>query len=185
MLENQGKACSFFGHRKIEINEELKQKVKDCIENLIINHNVSIFLFGSRSNFNNLCHLIVTGLKEKYPNIKRVAYTCKSESCVLENDRERLEQMYLRVRNEEVSLLGVEEEFEHKTKYISGRASYIERNKAMINASEYCIFYYDENYKPEMRKRSKKDFSSYQPNSGTKIAYIYAKQKNKIVINII
>ena len=26
------KTCSFFGHRKIEITEELKQKVKEVIE---------------------------------------------------------------------------------------------------------------------------------------------------------
>ena len=35
--------CSFFGHRKIEITEELKQKLREIIEDLIVNHNVSIF----------------------------------------------------------------------------------------------------------------------------------------------
>ena len=63
--------CSFFGHRKIEITEELKQKVKEVIEDLIVNHNVLIFLFGSRSDFDYLCHLVVTELKEKYPNITK------------------------------------------------------------------------------------------------------------------
>lgn len=48
------KVCSFFGHRKIDITEELKQKVKDTIEDLIINHNVEVFLFGSRSDFDYL-----------------------------------------------------------------------------------------------------------------------------------
>lgn len=43
------KICSFFGHRKIEITAELKQKVSNEIENLIVNHNVTAFLFGSRS----------------------------------------------------------------------------------------------------------------------------------------
>ena len=45
------KVCSFFGHRKIEITKELKQKVKEVIEDLIFNHNVLTFLFGSRSDF--------------------------------------------------------------------------------------------------------------------------------------
>ena len=61
------KTCSFFGHRKIEITEELKQKVKEVIEDLIDNHNVLIFLFGSRSDFDYLCHWVVTELREKYP----------------------------------------------------------------------------------------------------------------------
>ena len=40
--------CSFFDHRKVEITEELKQRVKEVIEDLIVNHNVLILLFGSR-----------------------------------------------------------------------------------------------------------------------------------------
>ena len=50
LIKNQQKVCSFFGHRKIEITEELKQKVKLIIEDLIINQNVTTFLFGSRLN---------------------------------------------------------------------------------------------------------------------------------------
>ena len=60
MIENHIKFCSFFGHRNIEITEELKQKVKQIIEYLILKYNVLIFLFGSRSNFDTLCHSIVT-----------------------------------------------------------------------------------------------------------------------------
>ena len=63
------KICSFFGHRKIDITKELKEKVKEIIENLIINHNVFTFLFGSRSDFDHLCHLVVTELKQKYGKI--------------------------------------------------------------------------------------------------------------------
>ena len=58
--------CSFFGHRKIEMTEDLKQKIKGIIEDMIVNNNVRTFLFGSRSEFDNLCHLLVTELKEKY-----------------------------------------------------------------------------------------------------------------------
>ena len=60
------KTCSFFGHREVEITEELEQRIKEVVEELIINHNVSIFLFGSNSNFDYLCHLVVTKLKEKF-----------------------------------------------------------------------------------------------------------------------
>lgn len=178
------KACSFFGHRKVEITKSLKQKVKDVIEDLIINHNVLTFLFGSRSDFNYLCHLIVTELKEKYPNIKRIAYTCKSETCIFESERQKWQKIYSDLQKQKVYLLGVEEEVEHKTKYTSGRASYVERNQAMINDSNYCIFYYNQNYQPKMRKYSNHNAIYYQPKSGTALAYAYAKQKRKILINI-
>ena len=81
-------------------------------------------------------------------------------------------------------MLGFEEEFEHKGKYTSGKASYVERNQAMINDSDFCIFYYDESYNPPKRKKSKQDLFEYQPKSGTRLAYDYAKQKRKIVLNV-
>ena len=179
------KFCSFFGHRKIYITEDLKQKVKVILEDLIVNHNVLIFLFGSRSDFDYLCHLVVTELKEKYPNIIRKCYTYRSETCTLESERSYWEEIYSHFRKEKVTLLGVEEEIEHKTKYTAGRASYIERNQAMINVSDYCIFYYDENYQPEIRKYSKRSIGYYQPKSGTALAYAYAKQKKKLIVNVI
>ena len=167
------KTCSFFGHRKIDSNDNLKQRVKESVEQLIINYGVQRFLFGSRSEFNDLCHLVVSELKEKYPEIKRICYTCKSEGCVLEVEREEREKIYSRVLKREIHLLGFEEEFEHKTKYEAGRASYVERNQAMINDSDYCVFYYDKNYVPLTRTKS-----------GTKLAYEYAVRKNKKVINL-
>lgn len=179
------KICSFFAHRKIVITEELKEKVKRVSEDLIVNHNGLTFLFGSRSDFDYLCHLVVTELKEKYPNIKRLSYTCRSETCTLESERAHWEEVYSYFRKEKVTLLGVEEEIEHKTKYTSSRVSYVERNQAMINDSDYCIFYYDENYQPEMRKRSKRCIGCYKPKSGTALAYTYAKQKKKQIINIL
>lgn len=83
-----------------------------------------------------------------------------------------------------LSQLCVEEEIEHKTKYTSGRVSYVERNQAIINDSDYCIFYYDEKYQPEMRKHSKRCVGYYQPKSGAALAHTYAKQKKKIIINV-
>ena len=75
--------------------------------------------------------------------------------------------------------MGVEEEKEHKTKYDSGRASYVERNYAMIDDSDICVFYYNEEYQPQRRKEYKGAFGTYQPKSGTKIAYEYALRKSR------
>ena len=178
------KTCCFIGHRKINETEELEKRLKSVIIHLIENEKVEVFLFGSRSDFNSICHAIVTELKEKYPHIQRRAYTCRNETCVIEKERKFWEGVYSSFYKEPVSLLGVEEEIEHKTKWSSGKAQYVERNQAMINDSDYCIFYYDENYQPEMRKYSKRSIGYYQPKSGTSLAYAYAKQKKKQIINI-
>lgn len=177
--------CCFIGHRKINMTKELEQKLKETIEKLIINNNVTTFLFGSKSEFDSLCHSIVSELKQKHPNIKRIKYTCKSESCLFEDEKEKWENILSKLEKQKILLNAFEEEFEHKTKYTSGKASYIERNKAMIDNSDYCIFYYDENYKPPTRKHKKSDAFKYQPNSGTSLAYNYAKRKRKNLINII
>jgi hypothetical protein len=124
-------------------------------------------------------------LRGKYVNLKRVFYTCGSESCVLECERERWEKTYSNFFKQKVNLLCVDEEVEHKSKYYAGKAGYIERNKAMIDDSNYCIFYYDEKYLLPERKRSKRSFLTYQPKSGTKLAYDYANSSNKITINVI
>ena len=42
------KACSFFGHRDTPQTEELKQKVRETVERLIVEEGVDTFLFGSR-----------------------------------------------------------------------------------------------------------------------------------------
>lgn len=65
----------------------------------------------------------------------------------------------------------------------SGKNVYIKRTMALIDESEVCVFYYDENYMPPRRKNDKKAIGDYQPNSGTALAYKYALRKNKIIVN--
>ena len=177
--------CCFIGHRKIIETKELKQRLQNIIENLIKEKQVRTFIFGSRSEFNFLCHKIVSDLMSKYPTIERVIYTCKSEFAVLKQDKKELEQIFSKALKRDITLCEYEKEIEHKTKFTSGKASYIERNKAMIDASDYCIFYYDENYKPQKRKHTKSDVFEYQPNSGTSLSFNYAKQKKKYIINVL
>ena len=67
-----------------------------------------------------------------------------------------------------------------------GKATYVERNQIMIDLSDYCIFYYDENYRPERRERSRKYFTHNltSAQSGTELAYRYAVRKKKTIINV-
>ena len=67
------KTCCFIGHRKIEKPQKIEKEIYGFVENLIVNENVKTFLFGSRSDFDFLCHSIVTDLKEKYPLSKGLA----------------------------------------------------------------------------------------------------------------
>lgn len=178
------RVCSFFGHRTIQDKENLIVSLKVEIENLIVNRNVDTFLFGSKSEFDTLCHCVVTELMEKYSYIQRIAYTCKSESCTLESQRTYWETLYSNTTKEKITLLGVEKEYQYKNKWKSGKASYVERNQAMIDDSYYCIFYYNENYQPQRRDHHKHRFDIHQPKSGTSLAYTYAKQKKKHIIRI-
>ena len=164
-MKDTEKTCSFFGHRKIDITNELKHKLFTICENLIVEKNVNTFLFGSKSRFYNLCYEIISVLKEKYPYIERIYV--------------RAEFPYIDEKYESYLLEKYEGTFFPEKIINSGKAIYIERNFEMINNSAFCIFYYDENYLPPRRKNSKTDLFYYQPESGTRIAYEYAKSKNK------
>ncbi len=178
------KKCAFIGHRNVYITEELREVVQSVVEDLICKCGVETFLFGSRSDFDALCHAVVTELQSKYVGVKRFCYTCKSEACVLESGKQKLEAAYLRLFGEKVELQAFDEEVEHKAKFTAGRASYVERNQAMIDDCDYCVLYYDENYKPEARKTGRATNASRTPRSGTKLAYEYAVKKKKMIINV-
>lgn len=170
------KTCCFIGHRKIKITDELRCSIRRMVEMLICEENVLTFVFGSKSMFNDLCYQIVTEVKKEYPIIKRVCMTCKSEACIMESERENTEKIFSSVLKKEIHLQGFEEEWNFKNKYSAGKTSYIQRNRAMIDKSDFCIFYFDENYSPES--------NTVLSQSGTALAYAYAKQKKKHIINL-
>ena len=151
--------CCFFGHRKINETEELKSKLIEIIEKLIVENSVDTFLFGSKSRFNSLCLDTVTELKEKYPHIKRIYV--------------RAEYQYIDEHYKNYLLKSYEDTYYPEKIMNSGRASYVERNYEMIDKSHYCIVYYDESNVPTTRK------------SGTKIALNYAIKKSKNIISVL
>ena len=56
-------AC-FIGHRTIPVTNELCERIRNTVLDLIDNQGVDTFLFGSRSQFDELCLKIVTKIKE-------------------------------------------------------------------------------------------------------------------------
>ena len=151
--------CCFIGHRTINETEELKSKLKEIIEKLIVHEKVDTFLFGSKSRFNSLCLELVTEIKEKYPHIKRIYVRAE----------------YPDINEQYTNYLLESYEGTYYPEHIrsSGRAAYVERNYEMIDKSHYCIVYYDKQNAPTTRK------------SGTKIALDYSIKKGKQIINVI
>ena len=154
------KSCSFFGHRDTPQTEELKQKVRETVKRLIVEDGIDTFLFGSRSNFDELCHVVVTELKEKYPYIRRIAYLCKHETACLVGTGMELKQKIKGIIGRD-SYVGEYEEIKKSDRVNSaGRAAYVERNYWMINESDYSIIF----------------LHSEKQNSGTRVVYNYARK---------
>ena len=130
---------------------------------------VDTFYFGSKSEFNDFCHKIVTDLKEKYPYIKRIYV--------------RAEFPFIDESYKKYILESYEDTYYPKRMVNAGKTAYVERNCEMIDNSSFCICYYDENYAPPRRKNSKQDLLDYQPKSGTKIAYDYAVSRKLTIYN--
>ena len=160
------KACSFFGHRDTPQTAELKQKVRETVEGLIVEEGVDVFLFGSRSKFDELCHIVVTELKEKYPYIQRVAYLCKHESGCLVGAGAILRQQIKDLIGRDDYVPEYEDIRKSDRINSAGRAAYIERNYWMINDSDYSIIF----------------LHSEKQNGGTRAAYDYAKRANARVL---
>ena len=119
---NQGnvklQTCCFFGHRKIEITESLENELYNVVENLIVNENVNVFLFGSKSRFDELCLSVVTSLKRKHSQIRRIYV--------------RAEYPYINGDYTEYLLRSYEDTYYPERLLNAGKAVYVERNFEMI-----------------------------------------------------
>lgn len=154
--------CCFLGHRNVKETDALWQILHCHIERLITEKAVSTFLFGSKSQFDEICYRVVTSLKEKYPHIQRVYVRAEFPNIGEEY------KAYL--------LQGYEDTYFPKSVHGAGRVAYIKRNVEMIDRCAFCVFYYDVRYTP-LKK------SCTSQNSGTKTAYLYAERKGRSIFN--
>ncbi len=156
MTDGARRTCCFFGHREINETVALKEQVSALIEHLIETEKVGVFLFGSKSRFNDLCYELVSLIKQKHPNIKRV-YVRAQHPYISDSYKEYLLEKY--------------EETYYPEKVIgAGRASYLVRNYEMIKRSDFCVVYYQPDFIPATGK------------SGTKLAFDFAISKGKQII---
>lgn len=151
--------CGILGHREIKNKEMLEYQLFKVFEKLITIYDVDTFLFGSNSEFDDLCWKVINTLKSKYTEIQLWNYYCGREQPILKENKIANKKYY-------------DKAIKPQTAINAGRKLYIERNKALIDDSDIVLFYYNEKYKPANTA------------SGTKIAYNYAKSKSIKIINV-
>ena len=161
---------TFIGHRKLQFDDGIGQQLKELILSLIDDRNADTFLFGSRSEFNDLCLEVVSEIQKERPNIKRVYV--------------RAEYPYINKDYEDYLLGSYDATYIPENVIEAGKAAYVERNYHMIDKADLCIFYYNENYKPPLKPATRGRITREQPKSGTKVAYEYAIKQQKEIINL-
>lgn len=140
------KICSFFGHRDIEITEELYTATVSAVSEALA-FGCRVFYFGGYGDFDALCYKIVKELREGGEGDLRLVY------CVPQERYLRKKVPYFRHEDyDDVIYLAPAFEGWYKSIYY--------RNCAMIDKSDFVIFYAEE-----------------RENSGAYKAYRYAKRK--------
>lgn len=150
------KTCCFIGHREILNADKLSKELRKTVESLIVTDGVECFLFGAKGEFDALCYDVVSGLREKYPHIRRTYV--------------RAEYPTIGGAYERHLLACYEDTFFPESVRGAGRASYVKRNLELVDLSLYCVFYVLRDYVPKQGK------------SGARLALDHAKKKMRRII---
>lgn len=126
------KKCAFFGHRNIEINEDLEYRLNEEISNLITN-GCDCFYFGGLGEFDNLCWQLVTKSKAFHPEIRRI-FCLYNPRHLQKNKRPK----FLKDEDYEQFIY-----FDLKFDYWYSRIYF--RNCEIIKQSDFVVFYAFEN----------------------------------------
>ena len=126
------KICTFAGHAKIHNKEEIREKIKKEIINLIQNEDVTIFYSGGKGDFDLLCAYCLDEVKKDYPIIKSyliLPYVQKKK----DHSKEYLLNLF-----DEVIYPNIEK--------IPPRLAILKRNEWMIDNSDFLIAYVEHSY---------------------------------------
>ena len=149
------KSCSCFGHNKINVSKHLKEKLMSIFKELISKENVKYFYFGGFGEFDDLCHSIITELKNEHPEIYRIF-------CLSDPRQQRLSKRPKWLKDEdyeEITYLDLNFDYWYTRIYY--------RNCEIIDRSDFVVFYVNHTEK-----------------SGAYKALQYAIKKKKQIINI-
>ena len=154
MTENC-KICSCFGHTEVDITDKLRADVECAVEDAI-NDGVRTFLFGGRSDFDDLVYDVVTKIKSQRPELGIKRIFCFP----LEHDLHKPPRWFQKKEYE--SLECPEKSFDY------WYSSLYFRNCAMIDKSDLVLFYAEK-----------------RENSGAYKALEYALKIHKNLINFL
>ena len=149
------KICSFFGHRTVDAKEDIIELIKTEIYKAI-EFGCATFYFGGYGEFDDLCYQVLTEVMRE-----NLELNLKRKYCVSQERFLRKKTPYFnREDYDEVVYLVPSFDGWYKSIYF--------RNCAMIDNSDYVVFYAEE-----------------RQDSGAYKALKYAKkQKDKIIVNI-
>ncbi|MBE6787896.1 MAG: DUF1273 domain-containing protein [Ruminococcaceae bacterium] len=138
-------SCTFFGHRNT--SKEIKPLLKNILIDLIENKNITKFYVGTHGSFDITVQKLLKELKEDYPHINYyivLAYLPQKNNSYNDYDN----TIYPDLEN------------------IPLKYAIIERNKWMINKSDYIVCYVENTF------------------SNAHKFLELARKKNKIIINL-
>lgn len=147
--------CCVIGHRDVLVTKELEQKVKNTFIELI-RCGVTIFLLGSRGKFNSLALSCLRELKKELCDVFKIVYV-------------RAEYLYIDDDYKQYLLSIYDDTYVPKCVENANKAVYVVRNQHMIDRSDICVFFYNDNT---------------QEKSGTRKAYLYALKTTKKIVNL-
>lgn len=162
--------ATFIGHRRIQNRSGISKRIREIVLYLIEYRNVDTFLFGSRSDFDELCLEAVSEIKTIKPHINRI-YVRAAYPHI---DEIYLEYLY-RFYDSTYIPDGIDR---------AGKSAYVERNFHMIDKADICVFYFDKGYIPPIADEMKNRFYCGRRKSGTQTAYEYALKCGKPIINL-
>ena len=153
-MANVEKTCSCFGHFNVDITDDLIARTKIEIDKAI-NYGVRTFLFGGKSDFDNLCYDLVTEKRNANPqlNLKRVF------CFALDKQLRKPPRWFIKKEYEALKCPTKDFDYWYTAIYY--------RNLAMIDQSDLILFWVE-------RKE----------NSGAYKTYLYATKKHKKIVNL-
>ena len=116
---------TFIGHRDILFGDDLPLRLKELVLTLIDDRGADTFLFGSRSDFDELCLEVVTELQRQRRGIKRVYV--------------RAEYPHVGKGYEEGLLCSYDATYIPSSGAGAGRAANVERNRHMQDRAGLCV----------------------------------------------
>ncbi len=153
-MEETNKICSCFGHSDVEITDELRARTSKEIDKAVAD-GIKNFLFGGRSDFDDLVYDIVSQKMQRQPTLGIKRIFC------FPLDRDLIKPPYWFVKKEY-------EGYDCPPKdFYSWYTALYYRNCAMIDQSDLVLFY-----------------AEARENSGAYKAYKYAVKKHKKIVNL-